>query len=177
VRATHRPTQRIVGWLLFLTWAVWLAALQGAWSRHAGGTWVPDAALVLAVVVLARCETTDLAPLALFTALARAATGGEPPLVLLAGAFGALFLALALRDALELSGPLGRSAGTAIAAGAFQAWLCLAHDARSTQGGLDLMRAATSALPVAIASALFALAIGPALARLPGLTPLRSRSW
>ncbi len=177
MRPAHRPAQRVVGWLLFLTWAVWLAALQGLWSRHSAGTWVPDAALVLAIVVLARCEMADLVPLAVLTALAHAATGGEAPLVLLAGAFGALFLALSLRDALELSGPLGRTAAAALAAGAFQAWLSLAHDVRAERGDVDVLGAASAALQVAIASALLALVVGPVLARLPGLTPLRSRSW
>lgn len=174
--AARKPGQRVLGWTLFLVWAVSLAGLQGVMTRHGGGAWAPDAALVLSVVVLARCEAGDLALLALLTAFARAATSGEPPLVLYTGVLGALLCALAVRGALELSGPLGRTVATGVAAGLFQCWIGVARDARAA-GGVDLAAAAGTALPVAIASALLALVVGPLLARLPGLTPLWSRAW
>jgi len=177
VRSARRPGQRVLGWTLFLVWAVSLAGLQGLLTRHASGSWVPDAALVLSVVVLARCEAADLALLALLTAFARAATSGEPPLVLYTGILGALLAALAVRGALELSGPIGRTLATAIAAGAFQAWIAIARDFRAVGGRIDFASAAGDALPVALASAAVALVLGPLLARLPGLTPLWSRSW
>lgn len=177
MRSARRPGQRVLGWTLFLVWAVSLAGLQGLLTRHASGSWVPDAALVLSVVVLARCEAADLALLALLTAFARAATSGEPPLVLYTGILGALLAALLVRGALELSGPIGRTLATAIAAGAFQAWIAIARDVRAGGGGIDFASAAGDALPVALASAAVALVLGPFLARLPGLTPLWSRSW
>ncbi|MCY2961216.1 MAG: hypothetical protein NTY35_13730 [Planctomycetota bacterium] len=177
MKSGRRPGQRVLGWTLFLVWAVSLAGLQGILARHAAGSWVPDAALVLSVVVLARCEVGDLALLALLTAFARAATSGEPPLVLFTGILGALLAALAVRGAFELSGPLGRTLATAIAAGMFQAWISIARDAREVNHSIDFAAAAGTALPVALASALLAFALGPLLARLPGLTPLWSRSW
>lgn len=179
MRAARRPGQRALGWTLFLVWAVSLAGLQGILTRHASGVWVPDAALVLSVVVLARCEVADLALLALLSAYARAATSGEPPLVLYTGVLGALLAALAVRSALELSGPVGRTLATALAAGLFQTWITIARDVRAAPGasGIDLASAAASALPVACVSAALALLLGPVLARLPGLTPLWSRSW
>lgn len=177
MRSSRRPGQRVLGWTLFLVWAVSLAGLQGLMSRHSAGAWVPDAALVLSVVVLARCEVGDLALLALLTAFARAATSGEPPLVLFTGILGALLAALAVRGALELSGPIGRTVATALAAGMFQAWIAIARDARGASASIDFAAAVGTALPVAIASAVMAFACGPLLARLPGLTPLWSRSW
>jgi hypothetical protein len=177
VNAPRRRGGRALAWALFVAWAVWLSAAQGWLTRGGGSAWVPDAALVLAVVVLARCEAADLLPLALLTALARSATSGDPPIVLAAGALGALLAALAVRDALELSGPAGRALGAGLAAGLFQAWLGVAHAVRAPHAVLDPLAAAGTALPVALASALLALLLGPLLARLPGLTPLRSRTW
>lgn len=177
MRSSRRPGQRVLGWLLFLVWAVSLAGLQGVLARHASGAWVPDLALVLSVVVLARCEAGDLAFLALLAAFARAATSGEPPLVLYTGVLGALLAALAVRAALELSGAVGRTLATALAAGIFQAWIAIARDARGATGTIDFASAFGDALPVAITSAALAFAFGPLLARLPGLTPLWSRSW
>lgn len=177
MRSARRPGQRVLGWALFLVWAVSLAGLQGLLARHSADAWMPDAALVLAVVVLARCEVGDLALLALLTAFARAATSGEPPLVLFTGILGALLAALAVRGALELSGPIGRTTATALAAGIFQAWISIARDARAVAGSIDFAAAIGTAVPVAIMSALLAFALGPLLARLPGLTPLWSRTW
>jgi hypothetical protein len=57
----------------------------------------------------------------------------------------------------------------------FDAWLSIAHVARSPV--VEPARALLSAWPAAITSALLAFAAGPLLARLPGLTPLRRRSW
>jgi len=177
VRAARRPGQRLVGWTLFFVWAMSLAGLQGLLTRHSAGSFIPDAALVLSVVVLARAEAGDLGLIVLLTAFARAATSGEPPLVLLTGILGALLAALLLRGAFELSGPLGRTLGTLAAAGFFQAFVLIASDARGAGSTIDFVGAFGSAIPVAIASAIAALVLGPLLARLPGLTPLWSREW
>lgn len=177
LRGSRRPWQRAAGWVLFLVWAVSLAGLQGIFARHASTAWVPDIALVFAVLVLARCEIGDLAWLALLAAFARAATSGEPPIVLYTGMLGALLAALAVRGALELSGAVGRTIATAIAAGAFQAWISIARDARATDRGVDIAAALHTALPVALASALCAFVLGPLFVRLPGLTPLWRRPW
>ncbi len=177
MRPSRRPWQRVAGWTLFFVWAVSLAGLQGIATRHATSAWFPDVALVFAVVVLARCEVGDLVRLALLTAFARAATSGEPPIVLLTGMLGALLVALAVRGALELSGPVGRTLAAALAAGTFQAWIVIARDARAVEHSIDFGAALHTALPVAIASALLAMVLGPLLVRLPGLTPLWSRAW
>jgi hypothetical protein len=168
---------RALGWALYFVWAALLAGLQGLLTRAGAPAFVPDAALVLAVLVLARAEVADLAPLVLLTAFARAATSGEAPIVLVTGILGALLAALALRGALELSGVIGRTLAALVATGACQAWAVLARAARADGGEADALAAWTSAVPVGIASALLALVLGPLLARLPGLAPLRSRAW
>jgi hypothetical protein len=177
VRAARRPWQRVAGWALFFVWAVSLAGLQGIFARHATSAWVPHIALVFAVLVLARCEVGDLARLALLTAFALAATSGEAPIVLLTGVVGALLVALTVRGALELSGPFGRTLATALGAGVFQTWIVVARDVRASEHGVDFAAALHTALPVALASALVALVLGPLFVRLPGLTPLWSRAW
>ena len=60
MRAARRPGQRIVGWTLFFLWAMSLAGLQGLLTRDSAASFVPDVALVLSVVVLARAEAGDL---------------------------------------------------------------------------------------------------------------------
>ncbi|MBL8863125.1 MAG: hypothetical protein JNK02_14105 [Planctomycetes bacterium] len=177
MRPARRGGQRLLGWVLFFVWAVSLSGLQALVWRDAASAFVPDAALVLAVVVLARAEASDLVPLAFLTACARAATSGEAPLVLVTGALGALFAALLLRGVLELSGALGRTIAALVAVFSFEAWIVLARGARAGAATLDAAGAAASAIPIALASALAALLLGPLLARLPGLTPLWSRSW
>ena len=177
MRAACKPGQRAVGWLLFLVWALVLAGLQGVWTRAGAAAFVPDAALVLSVIVLSRAEAADLAPLVLLTAFARAATSGEAPIVLATGVLGALLAALGLRGALELSGPVGRTLAALVAALLFHAWIVAARAVRAGGGDADLATALAAATPVALASALAALVLGPLLARLPGLAPLRSRTW
>jgi hypothetical protein len=172
-----RPRRhRLLAWLSFLVWALALGSAAAWLGRGPGGTWVPDAALVLAVLVLARSERGDLLPLSFCVALVRGAISGDAPLALLAGALGALLAVLALRSVVELSGPLGRALAAALAAGTLQAWLALAHAARAAEP-VELGSTAGAALAVALSSAALALLLGPLLARLPGLTPLRSRVW
>jgi hypothetical protein len=57
----------------------------------------------------------------------------------------------------------------------FDLWLALVHSARSLGAGpqVDVL----PLLAAAATSALLALFASPVLARLPGLTPLRSRQW
>jgi hypothetical protein len=88
-----------------------------------------------------------------------------------------LLVALTVRGALELSGAFGRTLATALGAGVFQAWIVIARDARASEHSVDFAAALHTALPVALASALVALVLGPLFVRLPGLTPLWRRAW
>ena len=167
---------RVLGWLLLAVWLTWFFAIQarlGAGSPAAA--WIPDLGLVLAISVLAHLEEREGPILALVLALSRSALSAEPAVVLLAGSLGLVLLGFALRSVVELTGPLWR----ALIAGAlvlvFDLWLALAHAARSAGAGPQVD--AGPLIAAALTSAALAMVAGPLLARLPGLTPLRSRQW
>ena len=164
---------RLFGWLFLTVWLTWLFALQ---ARLGAAPWMPDLGLVLAIAVLAHLEEREGAVLALVLALSRSALSPEPAVALLAGSVGFVLLGFGLRSVVELTGPLWRAT---IAGGlvlAFDLWLAVVQ---SSRGGIGpaLPVDAGSLLGVAFTSALLALFAGPLLARLPGLTPLRSRRW
>lgn len=166
---------RIVAWLLFLVWAVWACALQGHLARG-GSAWVPDIALVLALSLMARAEAADTPFIALCAAIARAAFGPEPPIVLLAGYMAIVFLALLVRTAVELGGPLWRTLFALVFVLGLNVWFGTARAMRDPTGGVHTS-VLFAALPTAIATALLAFAAGPLFAYLPGLTPIRRRRW
>lgn len=167
---------RIVAWFLFAVWATWSFALAGVLGSD-GARWVPDIGLVLALSVIARAEAADAPILALIAAIARAAFGPEPPIVLLAGFSGVVFMALAARSAVELTGPVWRTVVAIFIVLSFDAWLGFAHALRADTTESISLRPFTVALPVAISSGLLALLAGPLFAHLPGLTPIRRRRW
>ena len=167
---------RLLSWALLAVWLTWLFAIQarlGAGS--AAAAWIPELGLVLAISVLAHLEEREGPILAIVLALSRSAFSSEPPVALLAGSLGLVLLGLSLRSVVELTGPLWR----AIIAGGlvlvFDLWLALVHAARSLGAGpqVDVL----PLLAAAATSGLLALFASPVLARLPGLTPLRSRQW
>jgi hypothetical protein len=166
---------RVFAWCFFAVWAVWLFALQAWLGREASAArWLPDLGLVLALSLLARAEVTDAPILAFVAALARSAFSAEPPLVLLTGFLLLVFLALAARTTIELSGPAWRAFTAFVLVLVFDAWLGFAHAMRAPSGaGVALV----VAWPAALSSAACALLLGPALAHLPGLTPIRRRQW
>ncbi len=168
---------RIIGWLLFAVWATWCFALEGWLATGSGARWVPDLGLVLALSVLARAEAGDAIWIALIAAIARAAFGPEPPIVLLTGFSIVVFLALAARRAVEISGAVSRAVLALVLVLVFDTWLGLAQTMRA--GGAESFHSAAlvSSLPAAFTSAALALGFGPLLARLPGLTPIRRRAW
>jgi hypothetical protein len=158
-------------------YCTWLFALEGRLAAGPDARWVPDVGLVLALSLLARAEVNDAPFIALVAALARAAFGPEPPIVLLTGFLIVAFLALAARRAIELSGPVWRTLAALVLVLVFDAWLCLAQGVRGGAGETWRATALVAAWPVAITSALLALVLGPTLARLPGLAPIRRRLW
>jgi len=167
---------RMLAWALLAVWLTWLFAIQarlGAGS--AAAAWVPELGLVLAISVLAHLEEREGPILAIVLALSRSAFSSEPPVALLAGSFGLVLLGFGLRSVVELTGPLWRAV---IAGGlvlVFDLWLALVHAARSLGAGPQVD--VRPLLAAAATSALLALFASPVLARLPGLTPLRSRQW
>jgi hypothetical protein len=168
---------RGVAWLLLAFWAAWCFALEGWLATGSAARWVPDLGLVLALSVLARAEASDAMWIALTAAIARAAFGPEPPIVLLTGFSIVVFLALAARRAVETSGAVSRAALALVLVLVFDMWLGIAQAMRA--GGAESFHSAAlfSSLPAAITSGAVALGFGPLLSRLPGLTPIRRRAW
>lgn len=168
---------RVVAWLLFAVWATWSFALEGWLAGGSGARWVPDIGLVLALSVLARAEASDALWIASIAAIARAAFGSEPPVVLLTGFAIVVFLALTARRAVEISGAPWRAVLALVLVLVFDAWLAVAQSMRSDGAEPLHVAALLASWPAAITSAFLALGMGPLLARLPGLTPIRRRSW
>ena len=169
---------RVLAWAFFTLWVTWAFALQARLASGGGfGAWTPDAGLVLALSVLARAEARHAPLLAVLMALSRSALGAEPAVALLSGSLGVILLALASRSMVELTGPAWRAAAAGACVLAFDLWLMTVHRVRARDLALPLAPEALAAIPNAVASALLALVLGPALAHLPGLTPLRRRRW
>jgi hypothetical protein len=169
---------RVLGWVLFTAWLTWSFALQSRFAAaSAAGPYVPEIGLVLALAVLARLDEREAPILALVLALSRLAFCGEPVAALLAGSLGLVLLALAVRSVVELTGPLWRTVTTAALVAAFDLWLAVAHGARPVGVAAGVPVGFGSLLAAAFSSGFLALFAGPTLARLPGLTPLRSRRW
>lgn len=178
-------------WFLLLVWSTWISALQGLALEQADlAPWVPDAALVLLLALAARLERTDLAAVALTIALGRLAVSVESAPALIAAALGTALVAGGLRSVVEIGEPLARTALAFALALAWARWQAFALESRAFAdaalfaGSLETswreVRGALGphALTRAASTAALALLLGPALAHLPGLTPLRrKRTW
>jgi hypothetical protein len=171
-------SQTVFAWCFFVVWSTWMFALQ-SWLGALGSAarWVPDLGLVMALSLVARLDPADVPLCALLTALARSAFGVEPHVVVCAGVLGVFALALAARSVVELTGPVWRALVCGGLVFAFDAWLMLVHRARPPAGFGTFGVSIASAWSVALTSALLAWIVGPVLAHLPGLTPLRRRRW
>lgn len=166
-----------LAFVLFVVWAGWLVAAQ-AWLGRPDlcGRARPDLGLVFALALAARTEPAALPFLAFGAALARASACAEPSIVLFTGFLGVLFASLALRSIVEVQTAPWRALVAGALAFALEAWIVLAHGARDAGAGFaaaDLARG----WPAALSTSLAALLVAPALARLPGLSPLRTRRW
>jgi len=169
---------RALGWILLLVWLSWSFALQARFAAaSSAGPLVPEIGLVLALSVLSRLDEREAPLLALLLVLSRMPYSGESVVALLAGALGVCLLGLAMRSVVELTGPLWRTVTTGVLVAAFDLWLAVVHAARPAGAAAGLPVGFGSLLAVAFSSAMLALFAGPALAHLPGLTPLRSRRW
>jgi hypothetical protein len=177
-------SRRLLAWCLLAVWTVWAVALQSLLTADAAPnlTWVPQMAPVIFLALASRLETRDLPIAALVVALARAACGLEPPASVL---FGLLVLAgfvRVLRGVLELDGPATRAVLAGLTGLALACWFDLVHTMRlGFPPGQGLATVAWHTfLPTALATALAALLLAPAIRRLPGLSPLwerRKSAW
>lgn len=176
-------------WLLFGLWTVWLSAGQGlALELQGAAPWVPDLGLVLLVGLGAELDRRDLPTLALVFALARASVSVVTPTAWLAAALGLVLVVRGLRTVIELRDVASRSLLVGAGVLLCERWFALV-DARRALGApganFDALAAAwnaqlgawpAGAFTRALATMAFAFLFGPALLRLPGLTPLRRRS-
>lgn len=166
--------QRWIAWIVLGAWLVWLHALQ-AWLGG-GSAWAPDIALVLVFSLVARIESKDALGVVIVALLARAALAVEPGAALGAGLLGLVLLELLARGLFELTAPAWRALFAGAMVFAFDAWLAGVH-ALHDDGPIPFVRVLAALVPAAFTSAIVSLALGPALAHLPGLSPLRSRRW
>lgn len=173
-------TERRLAWVAFGTWMLLCFALQGWLAQGAGASWFPELGLLLLIALVARMEERDAWIAGALAAFLRASVSGEPPIVQLSALLGLALLVLVLRSSLEIEAPLLRGALALFGVLATDLWMCLARLARAWWAGAGLEGLRPPLLPllsVAISSGICALLLGPLLAHLPGLSPLRSRRW
>lgn len=173
-----------LSWVLFCTWSIWLLAVQGyAAGVWTGASWIPDLGLVYVLAVQARLRRGDLLVAVLLGAYCRAALSLDPPLAILAGYLGAAGLATSVRSMLAVEDRFLLALVVGLAVLGFGAWMRVAVGLRGEGpiGARDpgaWLWLCLGGWRVGISSALCALTLGPVLAGLPGLTPLRRRrSW
>jgi hypothetical protein len=173
----NRPV--LVAWILLALWSTWLHALQGLWA--ASSPWAPDLGVVLLVVLIGRVPRDLMLGAALSIALGRIAVSIDPPAAVLAGYLVPLALLGGLRSVVVIREGLARAVLAGVASALLAEWLAVVHEARAG-GALALTwfepDLAPPSLRMALATAGVALILGPALARLPGMTLLtRRRPW
>lgn len=165
-------------WLMLGVWGSWIVAAQGILVAQTSlAAWLPDAGLVLLVACAGRFHKRDVPGAALLLALSRVAYTIEPPTAVFAAFLFTAILVHAIRSALEVNGPLLRTVVGACAGWLFPAWLLVVRHARDGGETAALVSEILGLWRIAFTTALFALALGPLLAHLPGLTPLRTRRW
>ncbi len=172
----------LLPWILLAVWSAWLHAAQGIWAG--ASPWAPDLGMVLLVALATRVQARDLPTTALAVALGRLALSVDPPAAVLAGVLGVAALVGGLRTAIEVGGPLPRALLAAAATVLLAAWLGFVHDLHAARQavlvmpGLSALGGEAVGWRAALSSASVSLFLGPALACLPGLTPLkRRRGW
>lgn len=173
-----------LAWAMLGVWASALLGLQGTLARGSLGAWTPDLALAVLVALAARIPVHELPKLGLAMAVARAAVSVDAPAAVLASSLAAVAIARGVRSVVEIdSAPLSASLAFALAL-AQSAWLELVHRVRlgpEVQRALDSAGesvSSASAWRMALSTAVCVALLGGALARLPGLSPLRKRkTW
>ncbi len=168
-------SSRGMAWLIVVVWFAWIYAAQEFFGRaEVFGLATPDFGMVLFVGLLGAVKKEDVFPLALLAALGRKSFSVDPGIAILSGFLALAWLAVLLRNMVELQNPLWRALLAAGGAMGMAFWLEIVRYAR-TGGSLPDLE---PLLPLAFTSGLGALALASFAIRLPGLTPLRrKRSW
>jgi hypothetical protein len=166
---------RTLAWLLLAVWSLWAAAARARLAESLGA-FAPALDLVLVLGLAARLPTSHALGLALVGTAGRAALSTEPALATLAAFLGALLFLRAVRSVLDLASPPVLAVATALAVIGAEAWSELVHASRAAQALALADGALSGALATGLASGLTMLLAGPAIAYLPGVTPLRRSS-
>jgi hypothetical protein len=176
--------QRYLPWLMLAVWASWLSALQALLGDMVFGPWTPNIGVLLLVACGAQLLERDVYKAVWILTLARSAFGIDAPVAILAGYLLLALCVMAVRSFADAGQGSLRTLLVAAFAWFFEAWLAFVHFVRDAQAAaLELEplalvgRALGTTWPTLIASALLSMALGSALIRLPGLTPLRRRRW
>ena len=174
---------RFIALLMLAIWGSWMCAGQ---ALFAATTWTggfsPDGSLVLLVMVAGALPRQEGFGAAIVIGLARVAHTVDPPVAVLASSILALIAARSVRRVVDFDLPMARAGAAGLAALVVTLWLGLVHAARASASGVGgagerLTESLLSAPAAALSAAVLALAFGPVLLRLPGLTPLRKRRW
>lgn len=167
-------SSRFIAWLLVVLWFAWVHALQERMSvSELLGVVTPDLGMVLFVGLLAAVKKEDIFLLAVLAAIGRKSFSIDSSLAILCGFLALAWIASLLRHMVELSSPLWRAVITGVGALGLALWLDLVRFVRVGSTGPDV----GTLVPLAVSSAMVALAIGGLAIYLPGLSPLRRRAW
>lgn len=177
---------RLIGWCLLVVWCAWLFAFQGlVASTPQIASWTPDIGIVLLLALDPRLERRDALLAVAIVAGARIGFSSDPPLAILAGYWTLVFVVRALRNVFEVDHASSRMVLAALGAALLTIYWAVSRDIALS---LDPVLAADGAYGVeetlawsrvvkgAVATALGTAVLGPLVLRLPGLTPLRTRS-
>jgi hypothetical protein len=167
-------SSRLLAWGILIVWFSWIHVVEEQLMRsEALALATPDLGMVLFVGLLGSIDKKNIFLLALLAALARKSFSIDPGIAILSGFLALAWLAVILRSMVELSSPMWRAALAAVGAGGLAFWL---EVVRYTRGGI-VPPQLEPLLPIAFTSCLAALALGSFVIRLPGLSPLRRKSW
>ena len=179
----------VLPFVLFGLWVVWLSAGQGLALETPGlAAWVPDLGLVLLLGLAAELDRRDLPLLAVVFALSRASVSVASPAALLAATLGLVLVVRGLRTVVELRDVASRCLLVGAGVLACERWLALvdarralavpgpSYEALAVAWDAQLGAWPEGAWSRALSTMVVAFLFGPALMRLPGLTPLRRRS-
>ncbi|MCK6448739.1 MAG: hypothetical protein L6Q99_20285 [Planctomycetes bacterium] len=168
---------RFVAWFLSTVWILVATACEARLAA-ALGVFAPAFGLMVVLGLAARLPTGKAHGLVCAATLARAALATEPVTATLAYFLGALLFLRVVRSAFDVTSPAVLALATALAVFGAETWSALVRESRLVQGVALADGALLHAAATAVSTGVVMLLLGPAIAYLPGVTPLtRSSPW
>ncbi|MBI5431542.1 MAG: hypothetical protein HZA52_01795 [Planctomycetes bacterium] len=164
-----------VAWFLLCVWSLWASAVEARLSDPFG-PFAPALGLMLVLGLAARLSTGQSLGLALVGTCGCAALCTQPIAAVFATFLGALFFLRVVRSALDVTSPLVLAVATGVAVFGAEAWGELVRETRLVHGLALADGALWRSLATAVSSGVAMLLVGPAIAYLPGVTPLKRNS-